>query len=61
MEVYEVLYTFCLSKATLKGIAREMKYGSLAIFKELNENNLKYLDATDMKLILKECSIKCRE
>lgn len=27
-EIYEVLYTFCLSKATLKSLARDIKDGA---------------------------------
>ena len=60
-EIYQVLYTFCLSKATLKTIAREIKDGANLIFRELDENSRNFLDITDLKLILNEFDMKFKE
>ena len=60
-EIYQVLYTFCLSKATLKTIAREIKDGANLIFRELDENRRNFLDITDLKLILNEFDMKFKE
>ena len=51
-EVFDVLYTFCLSKATLKSIARELFSGVELLFSELDEHRQEQLDSTDMRLIL---------
>lgn len=61
IEIYEVLYTFCLCKATLKSTARKICGGADLIFSELDEHNKKYLDKTDLKLILNESGIKCKQ
>lgn len=51
-EIYEVLYTFCLSKATLKSLARDIKEGARLIFQQLDEQTHGILNRTDMRLIL---------
>ena len=60
-EVFEVLYTFCLSKATLKSIAKELCTGVDALFVELDEHNQHQIDRTDLKLILGSSNIKVKE
>lgn len=61
MEVFEVLYTYCLSKATLKSLARKLHAGAEMLFRELDENNHGFLDRTDLKLILEASKVKCKE
>ena len=61
LQVYEVLYTFCLSKATLKSIARQLYRGVSLVFSELDEHSKHYIDRTDMKLILREVELTFRE
>ena len=56
-----MLYTFFLCKATLKTIAKQMSEGVPIIFKELDQNNHKYLAKKDFKLILSQLNIKYKE
>ena len=60
-EIFEVLYTFCLSKATLKSISRDIYPGIECIFNELDEHKKGELDKVDLKLILKDSNIKVKE
>lgn len=60
-EIYETLYTFCLTKATLKSISREILSGIQAIFQELDENRHKFIDSTDLRLFLKAEKITHKE
>lgn len=52
MEVYQAIYTFVLSKATLKSIARDLWSSVEVLFKELDEHQQGWVDQTDLKLIL---------
>jgi hypothetical protein len=45
----------------LKSIAKQINSGIPMIFKELDKNELKYLNKRDIKLILEELNIKCQE
>lgn len=60
-EVYQAIYTFTLSKATLKSIARELLSSVDILFAELDENQHGWLDETDLKLILEASGLRAKQ
>lgn len=60
-EIFEVLYTFCLSKATLKSLSRDIFGGLHKLFGELDEHSRGFVDTTDMRLILSASKVDFKE
>lgn len=59
--MYQAIYTFTLSKATLKSIARELLSSVDILFAELDENQHGWLDETDLKLILEASGLRVKQ